>query len=620
MRLLQEAIRTYDFYKDIAGVYEENRSPLVPVSHTLKKLDVIVTVDENGNFCQAADITKNGLRAIIPTTKESAVRTANVAPHPLCDGLSYLGKFDKKGMGDYKRNDAYKELLHSWAASPYSTPLVEAVDKYIAKDELLKDLAKSDIIELDDKGCPKKDLIVGWVMANKDEEIRCWDDLEQMENWQKYVLNTFDSKDEIICMLTGRKDYYWSNHAKGVVPGCDANAKLISQDYTDNKFKSRFLCKENRDGHEDLTIGYVSSQKAHNALKWMLSNFAITKKSVGTHRDILCWSPTHVDINNPLESIIQRTDAGSESTEPVADVNSYKALLRASLLGYSKNDVPIDDDEDVIIASFDGMTPGRVAVTYYNEMKASDYFSKLLKWDEECCYYHNIYGLVSPSISSIIRYAYGQPRINGASGRMMMDIKTDILTREVQTLLACKLEGKIFPSNIKHMLVKRAARPEAYDRHQRDKLIQLACAVIRKSRIDRGLEEYSMKLEEDRIDRDYLFGRLMAVLEKIESDVLKDKNKDRTTNIERLWPSIEHCPLHNIKRIFKKLKAAYYPRLHPAARIRYEKMIQDLFEKLMEFPESALNRPLNEIYLLGYYNQKNSLYEKKNKEAPEDAK
>ncbi len=257
MRLLQEAIRTYDFYKDIAGVYEESRSPLIPVSHALKKLDVIVTVDENGNFCQAADITKNGLRAIIPTTKESAVRTANVAPHPLCDGLSYLGKFDKKGMGDYKRNDAYKELLHSWAAGPYSTPLVEAVDKYIAKDELLKDLAESDIIELDDKGCPKKDLIVGWVMANKDEEIRCWDDLEQMENWQKYVLNTFDSKDEIICMLTGRKDYYWSNHAKGVVPGCDANAKLISQDYTDNKFKSRFLCKENRDGHEDLTIGYV---------------------------------------------------------------------------------------------------------------------------------------------------------------------------------------------------------------------------------------------------------------------------------------------------------------------------------------------------------------------------
>ncbi len=611
MRLLQEAIRTYDAYQDIAGVYEEKRSPLVPVSHALKRLDIVVTVNEDGDFVKAVDISKDGFRAIIPTTKESAVRTANVAPHPLCDGITYLGRYDKKGGEDFRRNDAYKKLLDSWAKSPYSVPLVEAVNEYIKKDELIKDLVSSEVIDLDDKGYPKKDYVIGWILMTKDEEIRCWDDREIMGNWQEFVLSTFDEKDKIICMLTGEPDYYWSNHTKGVVPGCDANAKLISQDYTDNKFKSRFVCKENRDGHEDVVIGYVSSQKAHNALKWMLSNFAITKNSVGTHRDILCWSPTQVEVLNPVDSIIHPdTD---DNTEFVADVDSYKDLLKKTILGYNKNDNEPVDDKDVIIASFDGMTPGRVAVTYYAEMKAPIYFRRLLKWDEECCYYHNKYGVVSPSIAMLVRYAYGQPRESRITGKTMMDIKTDILTRDIQKLLSCKLEGKMFPQNIKHRLVTRAGRPDVYDHYQRDRMMQLACAAIRKSRMDMGLEEYNMKLEEDRIDRDYLFGRLMAVLEKAENDVYKDKKIERTTNIERLWPSIEKCPLRHIKRVFEKQKSAYYPKLHPAARIRYERLIGDLFDKLMEFPENTLNRKLNETYLLGYYAQKNALYQKRSK-------
>ena len=613
MRLLQEAIRTYDAYQDIAGVYEEKRSPLVPVSHALKRLDIVVTVNEDGDFIKAVDISKDGFRAIIPTTKESSVRTANVAPHALCDGLTYLGRYDKKGGEDYKRNDAYKELLDSWARSPYSVPLVEAVNKYIEKDELINDLASSEVIELDDKGCPKKDSVIGWILMTKDEEIRCWDDRKIMENWQKFVLSTFDEKDKIICMLTGEPDYYWSNHTKGVVPGCDANAKLISQDYTDNKFKSRFVCKENRDGHEDVVLGYVSSQKAHNALKWMLSNFAVTKNSIGTHRDILCWSPTQVDMINPVESILKRTDADDENIETAVDVDSYKELLRKVILGYNKNDDGTEDYKDVIIASFDGMTPGRVAVTYYAEMKASLYFSKLLKWDEECCYYHNRFGVVSPSISTIVRYAYGQPMENKTTKKMMMDIKTDILTRDIQTLLSCKLEGKKFPQNIKHRLVTRAGRPDAYDHFLWERFVQLACAVIRKSRKDMGLEEYSMKLEEDRIDKDYLFGRLMAVLEKVENDTFKDKKIERCTNIERLWASIEINPLRNLKRIFNKQKSAYYPKLTPPARVFYERLIGDIFDKLMEYPEKTLNRKLTETYLLGYYAQKNALYQKRSK-------
>lgn len=618
MRLLQEAVKTYDAYRDIVGVYEENKSPLVPISHALKKLDIVVTVDEDGEFLTAQDVSKDNFRAIIPVTKESGVRTANVAPHPLCDGISYLGRYDKKGNGDYRKNNAYKELLRSWAESPFSKPVITAVSKYIDKDELLKDLEGAGLIELDERGCPKKDVVIGWTLMTKDEEYRCWDDKELMMLWQHYVLSTFSESDKITCMLTGEPDYYWNIHAKGVVPGCDTNAKLISQDYTDNRFKSRFLCAENKDGHEDLLLGYISSQKAHNALKWMLSNYAVTKKSVGMHRDILCWSPTHVEMISPLDSIIKRSDLKSseedEETEVTDDIVSYKKLLKDTLLGYIKDDdKPLDDDAEVIVASFDGMTPGRVAVTYYNEMTVSDYFWKILKWDEECCYYHNKYGIVSPPIQSFVRYAFGRPTTN-KSGQPVMDIGSDTLTRLTQTLLSSKLEGKIFPEGLKNTLVSRVSKPAAYDHKLWNKMVQLAVSAIRKSRLDRGLEDYGMKLDTERMDRDYLVGRLMAILEKVENDIYKDKDYERTTNIERLWGSIEISPMMHLKRVISKQKTAYYPKLKPGVRVYYEKMIEEIFAKLMEFPENTINNPLKETYLLGYYAQKNALYEKRIKD------
>ncbi|MBQ0109141.1 MAG: type I-C CRISPR-associated protein Cas8c/Csd1, partial [Clostridiales bacterium] len=55
-------------------------------------------------------------------------------------------------------------------------------------------------------------------------------------------------------------------------------------------------------------------------------------------------------------------------------------------------------------------------------------------------------------------------------------------------------------------------------------------------------------------------------------------------------------------------KRGYYQKLSPYVRSDYEKLIEEIFETLSEFPDEDRNHPLTESYLLGYYLQKKELY------------
>ena len=120
-----------------------------------------------------------------------------------------------------------------------------------------------------------------------------------------------------------------------------------------------------------------------------------------------------------------------------------------------------------------------------------------------------------------------------------------------------------------------------------------------------------MTLDEDIRDRSYLFGRLLAILEKIESDA-NGKDEDRETNAIRTQAFYCQRPFTAFSQIMTGLKVGYYPRLSSKAKVYYEKLIGEIIEKLSVLPRNELDKQLTETYLMGYYLQKNSLYTKKN--------
>ena len=119
-----------------------------------------------------------------------------------------------------------------------------------------------------------------------------------------------------------------------------------------------------------------------------------------------------------------------------------------------------------------------------------------------------------------------------------------------------------------------------------------------------------MALEPERKDRSYQFGRLLAVMEKIETDTY-DSSEKREPNAMRLQSVFVRRPGYIARIVMEQLKSAYYPRLRVGQRIFYDRLIGEIMDKISECGEADYNKPLTETYLPGYYLQKNALYARK---------
>ena len=120
-----------------------------------------------------------------------------------------------------------------------------------------------------------------------------------------------------------------------------------------------------------------------------------------------------------------------------------------------------------------------------------------------------------------------------------------------------------------------------------------------------------MSLEPEKRNRSYQFGRLLAILEKIEMDTYEESTK-RESNAIRMQELFLRCPMRTASMVLEKLKAAYYSKLSFPMQIYYEKLIGGIMAIISEFPENEINKPLKEEYLIGYYLQKNEFYTKRN--------
>ena len=119
-----------------------------------------------------------------------------------------------------------------------------------------------------------------------------------------------------------------------------------------------------------------------------------------------------------------------------------------------------------------------------------------------------------------------------------------------------------------------------------------------------------MALDRNRKDRDYLFGRLLAVYEHIESRSLYLEKKDRETNAIKLWSSYVATPAR-ITDLLEQKTAVHLSKLSSGARAFYASLKGEIITALGE-NDAFNNRPLASAYLLGYYAQREELRTRKN--------
>lgn len=591
MGLMQRAYETYcAMESQHAGSYcSDQKEPLAPVSHMITAAQLEITLDEEGNFVRAAAVDKSEPKIIIPVTEESSGRTSAPCPHPLCDKLSYLAPCDQK------KYDLYLAQLRAWAESDFGHPKLQPILRYVERGTILSDLQTYNLIKLDKHGKLADDgQLVRWIVHSADDSGReqCWKDPTLFQSFIRYYASKHNAP-AAFCMITGKERYPASQHPKGLIP-LNGNAKLVSaNDSSGFTYRGRFS-----EDWQAATISYEASQKAHSALRWVATNQGV---SFGG-RTFLCWNPQGIPLPQPSSPVLRKSAV--KRVKP----SDYKLALQDTLKGWKEQ---LPEDSAAVIAAFDAATSGRLSLTYYSELQASDFLERLRDWDDACCWWNGPFGIQSPSLFQIVNFAFGTPRTE--NGKTKMETDERVMRQQLQRLLACRVDKGKMPLDVDRALLNRASNLQIFENEQRSTLLFTACAVIRKYHYDKNGEEWNMALEPNKRDISYQYGRLLAVLEKIERDTYDD-GETREPNAIRMQSVFAQRPLYAAKIIWEQLKKAYYPRLKPNSRGFYEKLLGEIAVQLSEFPEQVLNRALGDTYLLGYYLQRNELFTSKKKQ------
>ena len=196
----------------------------------------------------------------------------------------------------------------------------------------------------------------------------------------------------------------------------------------------------------------------------------------------------------------------------------------------------------------------------------------------------------APSTKDIAFAAYG-PRANEKIVKGLME-----------RILPCIIDEKKIPFDIVRSAIQRASNPLSMERWEWEKTLSITCALIN------TMEGYQLVLDKENNDRDYLFGRLLAIADVLERKSL-DTSDQRATNARRYMNSFSQHP----ERTWRTIQGALQPY---QARLGekvwyYNKLIDEVGSKIKI--EDFNNKPLSGRYLLGFYSQRHELYQKKEK-------
>lgn len=640
MNWIQSLYQTYDNCKGFVGVAEEGSDELLlPLSHTTQNAHIEVTLDQNANLIAARVLQKEEQKTLVPCTEASGGRSGSKPTnHPLCDKLQYVaGDFLKFGgtvtsgfaNAPEEPHENYHALLEDWQ-SKFPHPKVEVVLSYVKKGRLVQDLVDQRMIpvgavesdstvflhEWTDKeaeappifaalpaGNSPQDAFVRWaVTIPGDPEPHLWQDRTVWESWNKYYRSTQDFNG--LCYVTGEETTLAVQHPAKLRHAAD-KAKLISaNDGSGFTFRGRFT---DNDGTQTCGVGFDVTQKAHNALRWLIARQG---RRLGDQA-IVSWALTGQKIPDALvatDDLFDEEDeflnAGldlEESSTPEANTGETVAhALNKKLLGYHAE---LGDTTGIVVLSLDSATPGRMAISYYRELTSSEYLARIEKWHGETAWPQN-YGKTrkfvgAPSPLDIAQCAYGS--------RLDDKLKTTTFRR----LLPCIIENRPIPADLVASCVSRASARSGLENWEWEKALGIACALFRKQQIQTNNKEYAMSLERDRKTRSYLYGRLLAVADVLETAALS-KEENRPTNAARLMQRFASRPYDTWTSIYLSLDP-YMRRLKansPGLLHRYEAEIDEI-KNLFDTEEFKDDNKLEGEFLLAYHCQRIALYTKK---------
>ena len=276
---------------------------------------------------------------------------------------------------------------------------------------------------------------------------------------------------------------------------------------------------------------------------------------------------------------------------------SYAKKLNKKLAGYKAE---LKDRDDIVVMSLDSATPGRMAITYYQEIKGSDFLARVENYHKKYAW-RQYFGkervfVGAPSIFDIAQMAFA-----GKTG-------PSLLKSTISRLLPVISEGMAFPWDLLLAVCHRAAQPQSMEWWEFEKILGIACGLYSGCHSERG---YKMALEEERRTRDYLYGRLLAVADKLEGRALYIAGESRDTSAMKLMTRFAEKPFETWRQIEINL-VPYRSRLQAKAEkeLNFFNILMDKIYMSFIPGEFEDNAPLSAEFLLGFHCQRYELWQK----------
>ena len=550
MSWIEKLDRTYD--NNLGNIANSmDAVPLLPLFFSIQNAQLEVVLDGQGQFLDATVVMKDDAQTIIPATEASAGRSGSkIAPHALCDTLQYVAGdyLAYGGNPEKKKNESgyeqYVKALQGWVESSKNCKL-QSVLTYLKKRVLIRDLIEKKVLFTGINGKLLKEwaeptdappIFKAIKKANKTGQYEAfvrfsveipgqnprelWKDDEIRESWGRYCATMHANPS--LCMVSGQIASIAVNHPKNIrYPG--DGAKIISSNDTDGfTYLGRFTSDI-----EACCIGIEITQKAHSALRWLIARQGWRDGD----QAIVAWAVSGAEVPDPLADTYSLLTGGQMG--PVSQQVAYTAqevglALSKKLSGYAAKFNPT---EDIVVMGLDSATPGRMAITFYRELASSALINRIETWHRECAW---------PQRFSNDRVFVGAPAprdIAEAAFGKKLDDKLKRAT--VERILPCIIDGLEIPLDLVGSCVRRACNRSGVESWEWEKTLGIACALYKMYHKERS---YPMALDRERKTRDYLFGRLLALAEHLESRALYVGGEKRATNAEKLMQRFADRP------------------------------------------------------------------------------
>ena len=666
MNLLQALLQTYNTAEEagLVDVWKEAEPILLPLYHSSRQSrgdDIVqLTISPDGMFLQGRFLIK-GEYTVFPVSEGSLIRTANDCPHFLCDEFSYLAPVEKKNGA---RHSLYMEQLHNlWEYNKYHrNDDFQSIYTYLMAGTVRRDVLRTvqtccgeqdydvegDVVswQEEEKGKLRtqkislEDLFVTFAVERDAGTLSVAQNRELHRFFIDYVRYTNRDKPAETCDVSGLPMYCVSSH-RGVI----GTAKLIGISNHKETYIGRFT-----KGEQVFHLGYETSQRIHNMLKYLLDTKRYSEY-IGGSANVVSWMTGDLPLGGAplLKNMEEEAPGDFMESAIMGNPVAVPALVRrteeeilhgktsktiAQYFAGKKNITAVKDHNYFCVLILEKVNNGRMAVKYFQTFSKSDIKQRAAAWYESMKWpgwspEKKSFVLKTPSIYSIVHFLYGQEAEQG-----IICLNDKVRRRAIERLLPCILERKRLPADMMRTAFFRLMNRQAYKKYWQQALL-LGCGIFKKYYWDHGMWDQKIPMLDNKgailhMDkRSFAYGRLLSVYEKMETAALESKNGGeerkkensnlRVTNAARLWSSMIHRPYQTIPILEERTQycKAILSKQKPGYKIYFEKILAELYTEIMEYESSMQHheKTANSDFILGYYYQQQRFYKKKDEGA-----